>query len=182
MGTERLIPGRSLVVALNRVLRRSLAKSSKPQQAPPSDNQTTVVQVPVPKDVGLDLTVVEGDGGTNIIGKKNATKPLVEVRDEKNELLEGAVVTFMAPADGPSVVFNNGLRTITVMTDADGRARAPGWRAVNTGPFQLAGFGHLSRSDGEHGCLGNQLRQCSGCEKRGTPARHSLQDKRTGYE
>lgn len=137
MGTERLVPGEPLGGSSQQSSQVQPGEVQKPQQAPPGDNQTTVVQVPVPKDVGLDLTVVEGEGGTNIIGKKSSAKPLVEVRDEKNELLEGAVVTFMAPADGPSVVFNNGLRTVTVMTDADGRARAPGWRAVNSGPFNL---------------------------------------------
>jgi hypothetical protein len=105
--------------------------------APPNEGQTTVVQVPVPKENTLDITVIEGEGASNVIGKKSSVKPMVEVRDEKNQLLEGAVVTFIAPADGPSIVFSNGLRTVTVMTDAQGRARTPSVRAVNDGPFRL---------------------------------------------
>jgi hypothetical protein len=140
MGSERLIPGAPF--ATNRQQPATPTQPGEVQQtpapqAPPNDSQTTVVQVPVPKDAGLDITVVDGDGGSNIVGKKSSTKPVVQVRDEKNQLLEGAVVTFIAPPDGPSVMFSNGLRTVTVMTDAEGRARAPSMRAVNGGSFRL---------------------------------------------
>ena len=107
------------------------------QKPPIPEGGTTVVTVPVPKETGLDITVVEGDGGANVVGKKSSTRPLVQVRDEKNQLLEGAIVTFIAPADGPSLVFGDGLRTVTVMTDGEGRARAPTMRAVNGGSFRL---------------------------------------------
>jgi hypothetical protein len=113
-------------------------KPQTPPQTPPNESETTVVQVPVPaRQNTLDITVVEGDGGANVAGKKSSVKPAIEVRDEKNQLLEGAVVTFTAPGDGPSVVFSNGLRTVTVMTDSQGRARTPAMRAVNTGSFRM---------------------------------------------
>ena len=107
------------------------------QQPTPPESEPTVVQVPVPKEGSLDITIVDGEGASNVVGKKNSVKPLVEVRDEKNQLVEGAVVTFIAPADGPSVVFSNGLRTVTVMTDAAGRAHTPAFRAVSSGSFRL---------------------------------------------
>ena len=109
----------------------------QPPTTPAPEQETTVVQVPVPKDNTLDISVIEGEGASNIVGKKGSVKPLIEVRDEKNQLLEGAVVTFIAPADGPSFIFSNALRTVTVMTDAQGRARTPAFRAVNSGPFRL---------------------------------------------
>ncbi len=95
------------------------------------------MQVPVPKENTLDITIVEGEGASNIVGKKGSLKPIVEVRDEKNQVVEGAVVTFIAPPDGPSMVFSNALRTVTVMTDSQGHARTPAFRAVNSGPFRL---------------------------------------------
>ncbi len=107
------------------------------QQPNGNDQSTTVVQVPVPKDRTLDITVLEGEGAENVAGKKVSVRPLVQVRDESNKPLEGAVVTFLAPADGASVVFSNGLRTVTVMTDAEGHARAPNMRAVDSGSFRL---------------------------------------------
>jgi len=142
MSTGRLVPGGLITPEGQEQQPPAATPPAQPgevqQQTPPNtESQTTVVQVPVPKENTLDITVVEGEGSSNIVGKKNSLKPTVEVRDEKNQLLEGAVVTFIAPADGPSVVFSNGLRTVTVMTDATGKARTPSFRAVNSGSFRL---------------------------------------------
>ncbi len=148
MGSERLIPGSLMGGQTAGQQQPPTTPPPQPgevqqpqqtpqQQTPLPEGGTTVVTVSVPKDAGLDITVVDGDGGANVVGKKSSTKPMVQVRDEKNQLLEGAVVTFIAPADGPSVVFSNGLRTVTVMTDAEGRARTPTMRAVNSGSFHL---------------------------------------------
>lgn len=151
LGVERLIPGAPLTPAGHQQPATPPAQPGEVQQpatpaapapkpdAPPPqpEPETTVVQVPVPKEGSLDITIVEGDGGSNVVGKKSSVRPVIEVRDEKNQLVEGAVVTFVAPADGPSVVFGNGLRTVTVMTDAQGRARPPAMKAVNTGSFRV---------------------------------------------
>jgi hypothetical protein len=112
--------------------------AAAPQQpAPRADQTTTVIQVPLPSDSELEITVVEGEDGSNVVGKKSSSRPLVTVRDGKKQAIEGAVVTFIAPADGPSVVFGNGLRTATVLTDAQGQARVPVMKAVNAGSFKL---------------------------------------------
>ncbi len=142
IGTERLVPGAPLQPASQQSATPQQPgeiqqPASQAQQPPGAEGQTTVVQVPVPKENTLDISVVDGEGASNVVGKKSSVKPSVEVRDEKNQLLEGAVVTFSAPADGPSVVFSNGLRTVTVMTDAQGFARTPAMRAVNAGSFRL---------------------------------------------
>jgi hypothetical protein len=112
------------------------APESSPQQPAPKGDQT-VVQVPLPTESDLEITVVEGEDGSNVVGKTSSSRPLVTVRDAKKQPVEGVVVTFIAPADGPSVVFGNGLRSVTVLTDADGKAQVPRMKAVNEGSFKL---------------------------------------------
>jgi hypothetical protein len=139
MGAERLIPGAPLSQASQQATPPAQpGEVQQPQQQPTlPEGGTTVVTVSVPKNRGLDITVVDGEGASHIVAKRSSSKVIVQVRDEKNQLLEGAVVTFIAPADGPSVYFSNGLRTVTVMSDSEGRARAPSMRAVNSGSFSL---------------------------------------------
>jgi hypothetical protein len=87
---------------------------------------------------GLHIQIVEGDRGVNIIKRKTAVAPVVEVRDRNNLPVAGAVVTFIAPNDGPSVVFLNGSRSISVVAEADGRATTVGLKPVNEGAFQIS--------------------------------------------
>lgn len=108
-----------------------------PPQQPAAKGEQTVVQVPLPGESDLEITVVEGEDGSNVVGKTSSSRPLVAVHDAKKQPVEGAVVTFIAPADGPSVVFGNGLRSATVLTDSDGKAQVPRMKAVNTGSFKL---------------------------------------------
>ena len=146
MGAERLTPGAFPVSAARTpqpgIPVQASSQPPPPVEAPqkpvsPSDQTTTVIQVPLPGDSELEITVVEGEDGSNVAGKKSSSRPLVTVRDAKKRPVEGAVVTFIAPADGPSVVFGNGLRTATVLTDAEGQARVPVMKAVNAGSFKL---------------------------------------------
>lgn len=88
-------------------------------------------------NVGLHIEIMSGDRGINIIKKKTAVKPVVEVRDRNNLPIAGALVTFSSPSDGPSVVFANGARSITVTTNAAGRATTVGMKPVETGKFQV---------------------------------------------
>jgi hypothetical protein len=84
---------------------------------------------------GLHILILSGNNAANVIDTP-AAKPLVEVRDGKNAPVEGAMVTFSSPSDGPGVIFSNGLRETTVMTDAVGQATVPSVTAVNAGAFQ----------------------------------------------
>jgi hypothetical protein len=88
-------------------------------------------------DGGLHIQIIEGDRGVNIIKKKTAVAPVVEIRDRNNLPVAGAMVTFTSPADGPSVVFLNGSRSITVIAEANGRATTVGLKPVNVGAFQI---------------------------------------------
>jgi hypothetical protein len=87
---------------------------------------------------GLHIEVLKGDRGVNILKTKTAIKPVVEVRDRKNLPVAGVAVTFTAPNDGPSVVFLNGSRSITLMSDPAGQAVIEGMEPVNPGDFQIA--------------------------------------------
>jgi len=93
-------------------------------------------------DIGLHIEILSGDRGINIIKKKTAVKPVVEVRDRNNLPVAGAAVTFSSPSDGPSVIFANGARSISVTTDATGHATTVGLKPVNLGKFEI----HISAS------------------------------------
>jgi hypothetical protein len=90
-----------------------------------------------PGSNGLHIVVIDGEDGVNIIKKKTAVKPVVEVRDRNNLPVAGVVVIFTSPSDGPSVTFMNGQRSISVITDDAGRATTSGLKPLNQGKFQI---------------------------------------------
>ena len=77
-------------------------------------------QTPVP--LKLQILIIGGEGSINNIKQRTAREPIVEVRDENNRPVAGAIVLFEAPERGASGVFLNGSRTTTVTTDANGQA------------------------------------------------------------
>ncbi len=80
---------------------------------------------------GLNIVVVEGEGAINNIRQRTAREPIVQVEDRNRKPVAGAAVVFMLPDTGASGVFPNGSRTLTVMTDENGRAVARGLRPNN---------------------------------------------------
>ena len=121
----------------------SLASSFSPEKrlVPGAGAQTTTAQ---PGQTGsaapatgtqLHISIVSGDKATNVVDK-SATRPVLEVRDANNSPVSGAMVTFTSPSDGPGVIFSNGQREATAMTDDAGRATVPVGTAVNVGAFQ----------------------------------------------
>jgi hypothetical protein len=92
----------------------------------------------------LQIVILEGEDGVNVIKKKTAVKPVVEVRD-KNKApgalvmggIAGAVVLFILPEHGPTGVFANGARWTSVVTDANGRAEASEIRPIGEGSFKV---------------------------------------------
>jgi len=84
----------------------------------------------------LNLIVVEGDGANNNIRQRTAREPIVQVEDENHKPVAGAVVVFLLPNQGAGATFANGAHTLTVITDAQGRAVARGLRP-NTGQGQF---------------------------------------------
>jgi hypothetical protein len=86
-------------------------------------------------DDELKITIIEGDGFINNIRKRTTREPVVEVRDRNNKPLAGATVIFLLPSGGgPGGAFANGAQTLTVQTNAVGRAVATGFQ-----PNQIAG-------------------------------------------
>jgi hypothetical protein len=86
----------------------------------------------------LNLVIVEGDGAVNNIRQRLAREPIVEVDDENHRPVAGAVVVFMLPSTGAGGTFANGSKTLTVITDSQGRAVARGFTPNNIkGAFQI---------------------------------------------
>jgi hypothetical protein len=79
----------------------------------------------------LNLVIVEGDGAINNVRQRTAREPIVQVEDENHKPVAGAAVVFLLPDHGASGVFGNGSRTLTVMSDAQGRAVAHGFHPNN---------------------------------------------------
>ncbi len=77
---------------------------------------------------GLNIVVIEGEGAINNIRQRTAREPIVQVEDRNRKPVAGAAVVFMLPDRGASGIFPNGSRTLTVMTDENGRAAARGLR------------------------------------------------------
>jgi hypothetical protein len=87
---------------------------------------------------GLKIEVIEGQNAINNISRNKAYEPVVEVRDEQDQPVAGATVTFTLPAVGASGVFTDGSKTLIVQTDPTGRATARGLHPNNqVGQFEI---------------------------------------------
>ena len=91
---------------------------------------------PAPSRI-IKVNVIAGQGAVNNVVVGVAAQPVVEVLDAQNAPVADAEVTFTAPSDGPSGSFS-GNRTLTVKTDAKGRALATGFTPNSQiGKFQI---------------------------------------------
>jgi hypothetical protein len=90
------------------------------------------------QEPALRVSVVTGDGARQVINQKFRIEPVVEVVDEHGKPVEGAEVVFSLPSKGPGGLFDNGSKSLTVSTDAQGHATAHGVRVNRLkGPFQI---------------------------------------------
>src|SRR5579872_3204143 len=86
----------------------------------------------------LNLVVVEGDGAINNIRQRTAREPIVQVEDENHKPIAGAAVVFTLPSQGAGGAFAGGQHTLTVMTNAQGRAVAHGLKPNTVqGQYQI---------------------------------------------
>jgi hypothetical protein len=92
-------------------------------------------QAPTATPGQLRIVVLEGEGAVNVIQRKTAVAPLVEVRDRNNLPVVGATVTFTV--NGGSATFGGGLQTLTVTTNAAGRAAIAGLTPLQSGAVQI---------------------------------------------
>lgn len=70
----------------------------------------------------LNLVIVEGDGAINNIRQRTTREAIVQVEDENHRPIGGAAVAFTLPSNGASGSFVNGSRTLTTVTNSEGRA------------------------------------------------------------
>lgn len=124
----------SLAVAYAQTTISRLMLPGQPS-AYPSPQPGTLMQE-ASTEIGLHIVVINGEDAFNIVKKKTAVKPVVEVRDRNNLPVAGVSVTFTAPGQGAGASFLNGSRSITLVTDATGRASVIG-KPVGTGAFKL---------------------------------------------
>jgi hypothetical protein len=94
----------------------------------PAQAQTTPTEI--------NIVVVQGEGAINNVRQKVASEPIIRVEDEAHRPVTGAAVVFTLPTEGATGTFGNGGKTLTVMTDTQGRATAQGLK-VNEYPGKL---------------------------------------------
>ena len=87
------------------------------------------------QSASLKIVVVEGEDAVNIIQQKSAVAPVVEVRDKNNQPVGGVIVRFAIR--GGRATFN-GARTLSVTTNAAGRAAVSGLTPTSSGAFQIS--------------------------------------------
>lgn len=86
----------------------------------------------------INVVVVAGEGAINKLRDRLNAEPVVQVEDQDHRPIAGAAVVFFLPNQGPGGVFANGTRSLTVTTDAQGRAVAAGIRRNNiSGQMQI---------------------------------------------
>ncbi len=83
----------------------------------------------------MRIVVIEGEDAVNIIQQKTAVAPVVEVRDRNDQPVAGAIVNF-AIRSGRATF--GGARTLSVTTNAAGRAIAAGFAPTGSGALQIS--------------------------------------------
>jgi len=95
--------------------------------------------------------IVEGEGALNDIRTRTAREPIVEVDDENHKPVVGALVIFSVDKNGSSFANFGGMRSISVHTDAAGRAFGSGFKTTNRkGTYNIkvhASSGQLETED-----------------------------------
>ena len=86
------------------------------------------------KPDALKIVVLAGEDAVNVVQQKTAVAPIVEVRDRNNQPVSGAAVTF-AIRSGRATL--SGSRTLTVTTNAAGRAVASGLTPTGAGALKI---------------------------------------------
>lgn len=82
----------------------------------------------------LRIVVLAGEDAVNVVQQRTAVAPVVEVRDRNDQPVAGAVVTFAVR--GGRATFS-GARTLSLTTNAAGRAAVTGLTPTGTGTFQI---------------------------------------------
>ncbi len=84
---------------------------------------------------GLHIVVIAGEDAVNVIQQKTAVAPVIEVRDRNDQPVAGAVVNFVIRSGRATF---SGARTLSVTTNAAGRAAAAGFAPTGSGALQIS--------------------------------------------
>jgi hypothetical protein len=84
---------------------------------------------------GLKIVVIAGEDAVNIVQQKTAVAPIVEIRDRNDLPVSGASVTFAL--NGSNAAFAGGAQTLTVTTNAAGRAAVSALNPLSPGAVQI---------------------------------------------
>jgi len=90
-----------------------------------------------PAPAALAVVVLEGNNAINSIPLLRSNAPIVEIRDENDFPVEGAVVVFTMPEQGPSGTFAGGQKVFSTRSDSHGQAAAPLFTPVAAGKFEI---------------------------------------------
>ena len=85
----------------------------------------------------LRIVVLEGEDAVNIVQQKTAVAPVIEVRDENDLPVAGVLVRFTLTDGGKTAAFAGGAQTMSVTTNATGRAAATGLNPLSNGTVQI---------------------------------------------
>lgn len=88
----------------------------------------------------LRVIVIDGDEAANIVAERIAAEPVVEVREDDERRVAGAVVRFFVRRtvrNRIAALFSNGQSEATALTDAAGRAQAPPLMPLEPGSYEI---------------------------------------------
>lgn len=112
------------------------------QPATPRANAATQQPAPAPANAGafnatLKILILEGADAVNNIRVPMPTDLAVEVRDQNDRPVEGAMVSFQSPLMGPSGSFEGGVRNKDFITNVQGQAVASFTPNMELGRFTI---------------------------------------------
>jgi hypothetical protein len=84
---------------------------------------------------GLKILVIAGEDAINVVQQKSAVAPVIEVRDRNDQPVAGAVVRFAIQSGRASF---GGARTLTMTTNAAGRAVVTSLTPTGSGALQIS--------------------------------------------
>jgi hypothetical protein len=86
----------------------------------------------------LNLVVVGGNDAINNIKQRTSRDTIVEVQDENHRPVAGAAVAFLLPDSGPGGTFPGGAKSVSLVTNSQGRVVMPRLTANNlSGSYQI---------------------------------------------
>jgi hypothetical protein len=120
-----------LLLALRRVLAIVLIATVGPVAPLLAQVSSATAQAGAPQS--LHITILDGEDAINNIRERTAREPIVQVEDENHKPVAGALILFTIQGgpNGAGATFN-GLNTLSVTTDAEGKATAHGLKPNET--------------------------------------------------